>query len=229
MNIIAISSFKNAGKDTAAHMLQYLLNAPKIFRFYWCYKLFKNFPGKWKITSFAKPLKEVLSVILGVPVKKFEDRNFKENYYVHLWDFKIVEKYLLDDSDILSDNKFTKAIKTGEPFPKDTWLSIRQLMQYFGTQVLQTYLGRRVWINSTLKRKYPFIISDLRFIEEYNAVKELNGTVIYIKRDSAKPGTHQSEREVLDLYNQNKFDCIVDNNGTLSDLFNNLKWQVEKL
>jgi hypothetical protein len=102
-------------------------------------------------------------------------------------------------------------------------------MQYFGTQVLQTYLGRRVWINSTLKRKYPFIISDLRFIEEYNAVKELNGTVIYIKRDSAKPGTHQSEREVLDLYNQNKFDCIVDNNGTLSDLFNNLKWQVEKL
>lgn len=228
--IIAISGLKNSGKGVASEMVQYLLNAPKPFRTYWWYRKIR-FPGKWKIISFAKPLKEVLSNILGVKTSKFEDRSFKENKFVYLYDFRILDKYLLDDSDILSDNKFTKAIKSGEPLPQNTYLSIRQLMQYVGTNVLQTYLGRRVWINSTLKHKEPFIISDLRFIEEFNAVKEKGGTVIYIKRDSAKPGTHQSEKEVLDLYNQGKFDSVIDNNGTLKDLFNNLKeiiWQVKK-
>jgi len=34
-NLIAISGLANSGKDTAANMLNYLLNAPKLFRTYW--------------------------------------------------------------------------------------------------------------------------------------------------------------------------------------------------
>jgi hypothetical protein len=33
-NLIAIAGLKNTGKDTAAKMLYYLLNAPKCFRTY---------------------------------------------------------------------------------------------------------------------------------------------------------------------------------------------------
>ena len=79
-----MSGLKNVGKDTSANMLRYLLNTPSFLHFYWIYKHFNflgNF-GKWKVTSFAKPLKEVLAIILGVPVEKFEDRDFKENYCV---------------------------------------------------------------------------------------------------------------------------------------------------
>ena len=221
--IVAVSGIKGSGKDTAAHMLQYLLNSPKIFRTYFWYKLGIRFPKRWKIVSFAKPLKRVLSIILGVDVHKFNDRDFKENYFVLLDNFKIVDKYLLDEDDILSDNKFTKLIKTGEPLPVNTWLSIRQLMQYFGTQCAQTYLGRKVWINSTLKTDKDVIISDLRFEKEFEEVKFRDGVTIFIQRDSAKVGTHASEREMYDLYTQNKFDYVIDNNGSLKDLFNNLK------
>ena len=33
-DLIAISGIKGSGKDTATHMLQYLLNSPKLFRNY---------------------------------------------------------------------------------------------------------------------------------------------------------------------------------------------------
>ena len=222
-DLIAISGIKGSGKDTATHMLQYLLNSPKLFRNYFWYKIGLRFPNKWKIISFAKPLKKVLAIILSVDSKKFNDRDFKENHFVNLDNFRIVEKYLLDSDDILSDNKFTKLIKTGEPLPIDTWLSIRQLMQYAGTEMAQKYLGRNVWINATLKNAKKCIVSDLRFKKEFEEVKLRDGVIIYIKRYSAKPGSHASEREMVDLYNQDKFDYVIDNNGSLKDLFNNLK------
>ena len=78
-NIIAFGGYKNTGKDTSANMLRFILNTPKILHFYWIYKYFNflgNF-GKWKVTSFARPLKEVLSIILGVPVENFENGDFK--------------------------------------------------------------------------------------------------------------------------------------------------------
>ena len=68
-----------------------------------------------------------------------------------------------------------------------------------------------------------FNISDLRFIAEYNSVKELKGNVLMIQRDICKPGNHASEKEIQKLSEENKFDFVIDNNSTLKDLFNNLK------
>jgi hypothetical protein len=44
-----------------------------------------------------------------------------------------------------------------------------------------------------------------------------------VSRSSAKPGTHASEREVIELEKENAFDFYIPNEGTLSDLFYNLK------
>ena len=41
MNIIAIAGLKNSGKDTVASMLRYLLSTPKIFHYWWIFKLLK--------------------------------------------------------------------------------------------------------------------------------------------------------------------------------------------
>ena len=44
-----------------------------------------------------------------------------------------------------------------------------------------------------------------------------------------EPGLHPSEQEVIDLLNNNKYDYIINNSGSLKDLFyktkNYLKWQ----
>lgn len=37
------------------------------------------------------------------------------------------------------------------------------------------------------------------------------------------PGNHQSEKEVIELYKSNKFDYVINNDGTLEDLFYKVK------
>lgn len=221
--IIAIAGLKGSGKDTATSMFEYLLNAPKPFRTYWWYKKGLRFHKKWKTTAFAKPLKEVLAVILRVNLENFESRSFKENCYVHLdtltthySDGTTPEKYL-------NDNQFNKYIKSGEPIPSDYWITVRQLMQYCGTDVLRKYLSDKLWINCTLNTVDNLIISDLRFRVELEELRKRCAIVIYIDRPGTVPGTHSSEREVIDLLNEDKFDYIISNNKTFKDLFNQIK------
>lgn len=78
--------------------------------------------------------------------------------------------------------------------------------------------GDKTWILRTLNCNDNIIVSDLRFKVEYEEVKQRNGITIYIDRGGV-PGSHQSEREVVDLANDNKFDYVINNNGTLRDLF----------
>lgn len=219
VKLIAVGGLKGSGKDTAAKMLQYILNSPKLFRTYFWYKIFNKFPGKWKITAFAKPLKEVLSVIIGVHPSQFEDRNFKEGKVIDLKSAKIYDNVELYG---ISQNRFNKIIKTGEPI--DEPITIRQLMQYFGTEVCRRFIGENVWINATLNNLKGYtIVSDLRFRNELDAIHKNDGIAIYINRDSCQYGMHPSEREVVELYNTGQFDYIINNNLQLKDLFNNLK------
>lgn len=225
--IIAVSGLKDSGKTSAAEMLGYLLNAPKCLRTYKWYKILrgKHIKSNWEITSFAKPLKKCLSIILNKPLSWFENRDNKENMYVSLNTLFIYPRFKLHNDIILTESKFQKLLKSGEPLPTDYLLSIRQLMQYFGTETVRKFIGDKTWINSTLNESNSknIIVSDLRFKIELDEIKHRMGKTIYIKRNSAVPGSHASEREVLELLNENKFDYVIDNNGTLEDLFNNLK------
>ena len=221
--LIAIAGLKNSGKDTVSGMLEYLLNAPKPFKTFFFYNIFRKWPGKWNTTAFAKPLKDSLSVILHVPIDRFDDRHFKENVFVDLDSMLIIDKSLLDDDDILSENKFSKLIKTETPITG--YLSIRQLMQYYGTSVIRKFLGDKTWINSTLNQcvSKNTIVSDLRFKVEYNEVKLRDGIIIYIERPGCTPGSHSSEREVLEMKEQGLFDHTIKNDGSLKDLFYKIK------
>lgn len=82
--------------------------------------------------------------------------------------------------------------------------------------------GDKLWILSTIKEDTNLIISDLRFKVELEEVKKRRGKVIYIKRDSCIPGNHASEKEIQSMYENKMFNYVVDNNGTLKDLFDNL-------
>jgi len=224
-SIIAISGLKNSGKDTAAEMLLYLMNSPKCLHSYWCFKKLKTLFKKntWECRSFAYPLKQMLAVLLGVPVERFNDRTFKEDYCVNFRTFKINPTYKVNSQFLLSDNKFTKACRSVEPFAESYNLTIRQLMQYFGTNIMRMYFGDDLWVLATLKSNKNLIISDLRFKVEADAVKNHCGKIIYINRDGAVPGNHASEREVVELLSEGKIDFQIDNNGSLKELFNSLK------
>ena len=218
--LIAISGVKGSGKDSVASMLQYCLSVPKIFRQYWIYKHFRKwFRFKYKKLAFADPLKKMLAILLNTPYEDFNNRSFKEYYSVDLETLNI--NYALGS---LSDNKFNKMVKDLDPELSTSILSIRQLMQYFGTQVMQTYFGRNVWINSTLKNASNHtIITDLRFKAEAEAVHNLDGKIFYVSRPGYTFGQHASEKEMSELLSNNQYDYIIKNNGTQRDLFNSIK------
>ena len=220
--LLAISGVKGSGKDSVASMLQYCLSVPRIFRQYFFYKHFKNWiKPKYIKLAFADPLKKMLAALLNVPVEWFNNRNFKEFCTVHIPTLNFSD----DTSNKITDSKFNKLVKTLDPSLTEGWLSIRQLMQYFGTEVMQTHFGRKIWINSTLRHgsKKGTIVADLRFKAEAKAIHDLNGIIIYISRLGYTFGQHASEREMSELLSNNEYDIVIENDGTQEDLFNKVK------
>ena len=218
--LIAVSGVKGSGKDSVSSMLQYCLSVPKMFRQYFFYKNFRKWiKPKYKRIAFADPLKKMLSDLLNISLDKFYIREFKEGCVINV---STLEGSWLGEK--LSDSKFNKLVKQLDPSLTEANLSLRQLLQYFGTEIMQKYFGKRVWINSTMQNRSEYtIISDLRFIEEYNTVKEKKGVVIYINRPNYEFGQHASEREMKELLENDKYDFIIDNNGSIEDLFNQVK------
>ena len=231
--IIAISGVRNSGKSTTGGFLEFLLSTPKFLHHYWIYKRFPNLKlkGNWLNVSFAGSLKEMLAVLLRVPVEKFEDRDFKENVFIDFNDLTFHRRENLDKSKILSDSKFSRKVKEMSIDVRANLLSIRQLLQYWGTEIMRRHLGDQLWSLTTLKlaETHDLIISDMRFKVEAEMVKERRGTVIYIDRPGCEVGNHQSEKEAFELYQEGKCDYVIHNNGTLKDLFEKCREIVQQI
>lgn len=71
------------------------------------------------------------------------------------------------------------------------------------------------------------VFSDVRFFNEYKAVKDAGGKVVRVKRFSPIPfggvvdSAHESETQ-LSGYSDDKFDYVIDNSGSLHDLTMNV-------
>lgn len=221
-NIIVISGLKNSGKDTAADMLQYCLSVPEPFRKYWMYRHYRYaFNSTYEKVAFADSLKDTLSVLFGIPVEKFYERDFKEHFYI-----KGLE--ITDTPDnILDEDSFIKMLnKKDFSFLKTHFITIRQLLQCFGTEIVRGLFGNAFWAERAMKHTFDkMIITDLRFKVELEAIRKRNGLVLYIDNPNCTPEQHASESEVLEMKDNHDFDFIIENNGTLEDLFNKIvKW-----
>ncbi len=221
-NIIVISGLKNSGKDTVADMLQYCLSVPEPFRKYWMYRHYRYaFNSTYEKVAFADSLKDTLSVLFGIPVEKFYERDFKEHFYIKGLEITDSPDNVLDESnfiEMLSKKDFS--------FLKTHFITIRQLLQCFGTEIVRGLFGDAFWAERAMKHTFDkMIITDLRFKVELEAVRKRNGLVLYIDNPNCTPEQHASESEVLEMKNNHDFDFIIENNGTLEDLFNKIvKW-----
>jgi hypothetical protein len=108
----------------------------------------------------------------------------------------------------------------------------RQVMQFFGTEVMQyklqeimPFMSRNFFIRSLILKhlQHPlqgsYVISDLRFLHEYHALKNLENyrlICIRIERPVAQQqeDTHVSEMEYLQI----QADHVIVNNGTVEEL-----------
>lgn len=204
--IIGITGKAQSGKDTACKIIQLkeiydkLLSDDNEF-------LKEDFilrdleygghiKGKWKKHAFADKLKECAAIILGENRRSFEDNFFKKQF-----------------TQLPLNNK------EGEP------MTNREFLQCFGTEVGRS-IDKDLWVKSLINdykkaindsdnecNQVYWIIPDVRFPNEANAIKQAGGKIIKINREGSGAGSHISEQ----LIDQIPFDYEINNNGSMKE------------
>lgn len=93
----------------------------------------------------------------------------------------------------------------------------REILQKIG-EGLRKEINPDVWIKalfSTYTEKSNWIITDVRYKNEADYIKEKGGYLIRVNRDTGYNDNHPSE---IDLDNYSKFDFIIDNNDSEMEL-----------
>lgn len=131
-------------------------------------------------------------------------------------------------------NKKLKEIDTFIPlrYVARQWTP-RLLLQIMGTQIGREIIHPNIWVNALFSEYVSYhnsrvniytlpkwIISDVRFENEAKAIKERNGIIIRVNRNSENKDNHQSE---IDLDNYKEFDHTIANIGSIKDLIEKVK------
>jgi hypothetical protein len=213
--IIGISGRIGSGKDTVGEIIQKLC--------------LTNKGPEFEIKKFAGKLKQMASLLTGIPVEDFEDQEIKNSILGEEWGKLGVNNPLL-------------AI---EPFKKfQFWelMSVRELLQKLGTDAVRDGLHKDAWVNALFadyrnfhtdkfsvrqginKPEYPnWIITDMRFPNEMEAIVKRGGLTIKVirpvKKSKTTPRLHPSET-ALDGHTMH-YDII--NDGSIEDLIKKVR------
>lgn|GEM_PF-98824 len=97
------------------------------------------------------------------------------------------------------------------------WPEARRLLQRMGTEVGRDLFGDSFWVDQTMRdvdaSGTPVVITDVRFPNEVQAIRERGGIVVRIERDGLPEDAHPSEH-ALDDYT---FDVVIQNEGTVDE------------
>lgn len=237
--IIGISGKIGAGKDEIGKIIQYLTEPRdgidyQSVSYYDYSKQISSARRRssWKIHKFADALKDIVCILTGCTRTQLEDIEFKNS--------KLSNEWL--DRRLSSINEIEAAQKYYEP------RIYRDLLQILGTDLLRNQLHENVWVNALFNKYtgiidlvdgkpsgkphiYPnWIITDVRFPNEAKAIKDRDGVMIRINRETrpAKEGiiaTFHPSEIALDNY---QFDYTIHNIGTIDDLIESVRTILRK-
>lgn len=207
--------------------------------------------SRWKIKKYADNLKLVISILTGCTREQLESDEFKTSKLSDEWirygyADGFIKTYIGNGemSGAIMNNKqcskeeYEEHYKTNWQTAYKSHLTYRDLLQYLGTDLLRNQLNENCWINSLFSKyklkigkfdnvaiqdSYPnWIITDCRFPNETTAVKDRGGFVIRVNRFNSNQqlfDQHPSET-ALDDY---PFDYVINNNGTIKELIEQVK------
>jgi hypothetical protein len=201
-NIIGINGRINHGKDEVAKIIQYLtfINSKESLKDYCTYEHFKNSSltmlSPWEIKKMAYKLKQIASILLNVPIAQFEDRDFKNSILGSEWDN----------------------------------MTIRTFLQKLGTEAMRDGLHKHTWANAFWsdynEDNSCWLITDIRFPNEYESVKDRNGIIIKVVRDIEIPKDEHESETALDSY---RFDYVINNNKDINHLISEVETLLKDL
>lgn len=173
-------------------------------------------------------------MLIGIIGKKGSGKDTTADYLISKYNFikksfadplkkACKELFLLSDEQLYGKEK---------EIPDNRWYNCtpRIMLQYVGTDLLRDQLNIimpelnknifinhfKLWYNKEKDFNKYIVIPDVRFINEMETIRELNGIIIKIERNNNNDDMHISEKEMEQI---TLFDYIIDNNGTKNDLY----------
>jgi hypothetical protein len=244
--IIGINGKIASGKDTVGKIIQYLIYFDKtqiqpslgidgyianqiLNPSYLYYETSIIQKTGWEDKKFAGKLKETASLLTGIHVEKFEDQEFKKTYLGKEW-----------------NSPYNIPFSGPDFVEHDGAMTVRTLLQRLGTEAMRDGLHANVWVNALFADyipvvkewdelgndtlvEYPnWIITDMRFPNEMEAVKLRFGITIRVVRPEFNVNTITGEKHAVELHkdlhpsetalDDATFDYEIVNDGTLEDL-----------
>jgi hypothetical protein len=197
--IIGLSGYAKSGKDTVADIIISIDS------------------NQWVVKKFSGKLKQIASLLTGIDINKFEDQDFKDQIMPLEW----VEQW------VEGTTKYYKIMK------------VRDFLQKLGTEAVRDGLHKNAWVNALMYDYYGiydidtdvtnmpnWIITDCRFPNEFEAIRQAGGVVVRISRDGVKPVNAHPSEIALDGFD---FDYVIENNGSLEDLKRSVNFMLNQL
>tara|TARA_R110002126_G_scaffold2827_1_gene15611 strand:- start:38279 stop:39052 length:774 start_codon:yes stop_codon:yes gene_type:complete len=250
-NLIGVSGKIGSGKDLLCDIINYLTQEEDWGSFERFMEESNAYYDTYKNKKFAGKLKDIICLLIGCTRKQLEDREFKEAELGEEWRIWQIsydtERHLFSDKK--EAEKMCDEIWDHTDFLETLLLTPRKLLQLIGTEAGRQIIHPNIWVNALfadyvcndcgqkecptdeedtgqmIHRSFPnWIITDVRFPNEVEAIEDKGGTVIRIERTPRSYGTefeieHSSET-ALDDYD---FDYVINNNGSISDLIDKVR------
>lgn len=280
MALIGISGKAGSGKDTVGKIIQYLITEHKIENSNIHPATFEQFCDDksnelfgycdWKVVKFASKLKQIVSILTGIPIEDLEKQEVKDRVLGEGW------WYCLQANNgnrycYMKSPKFTADNVHFFSLVKPT---VRQLLQEIGTEAMRDVIHPNIWVNALFvdykehkppkgdtfdyfhtecidckksffgyKRQficndcydkhnwYPnWIITDLRFPNELDAIKQRGGITIRVNRYTGHVGIDNDTHVVTDWQHPSEtaldkatFDHTIINDGSIEELIEKVK------
>lgn len=202
--------------------------------------------NKFTRKKYAGILKDFVCLATNCTREQLEDIDFKNQELGPEWNRYVIVSRTGNGMHLKINNYpmyFTskeEALRVAEDiYPVETIVMTRRLMlQLMGTEAMRDNVHPNFWVNALFASytpvveerrgddnswmNYPnWIITDMRFPNEMQAIKERGGITIRIQRDvdsSNRPIIRENEHLSETALDNAEFDYIIDNNGDINTL-----------
>ena len=246
--LIGISGRIGSGKDTVGKIIQYLVWKSRVergelplsaysFSDFARETSFGKNQSNFEIKKFADKLKDFVCMLIGCTREQLEDQDFKNKELGEEWNCYIFNNGKKEEltlnyniaKTLSADNRIISRI-----------LTPRELLQIIGTECIRDKVHPNAWVNALFadykyeihrsevptraagfidQHVYPnWIITDMRFPNELEAVKSRGGITIRVNRIIGKRVYIISNEQpfenwygIVESYNGNNFYNIINN------------------